>query len=183
MRGDRWRVLAGGTLVVDERLDVGGNLDLCALVVAAPMAGEDVRAVGDAHLVRIGEHGQNAPDMGMRYRIIVEVEADIGRLADRDRDALEQRRRVVWQRQQSRCFVGEHLADGALGFVRTAPVGGRAVAPGLGLGVEIVEIGEVAGSEERVTYVTYGSFHAAFLIAARDRDGPRFVAIMPGKTQ
>jgi hypothetical protein len=31
----------------------------------------------------------------VRDRIIVEVEADIGRLADRDRDALQQRRRVV----------------------------------------------------------------------------------------
>jgi len=105
------------------------------------------------HVMRIGEHGQNAPDMGVRHRIIVEVEADIGRLADRDHDALQQRRRVVRQDQQARRFVGEHLADGAPGFVRAAPVGSRAIAPGIGLGVEIVEIGEVAGSEERVTYV------------------------------
>jgi len=62
-------------------------------------------------------------------------------------DALEQRRRVVRQSQQSRRFVGEYLADSALGFVRAAPVGSRAIAPGIGLGVEIVEIGEVAGRE------------------------------------
>src|SRR5215472_4304300 len=128
-------VLAGGPLVVDQPLDVGGIFDLRPLVVAAPMAGEDVCAVGDAHLMRIGEHGQNAPDMGVRNRIIVEVEADIGRLADRHRDALQQRRRVARQSQQSRRFVGEYLADGALGFVRAAPVGGRAIAPGVGLGV------------------------------------------------
>jgi hypothetical protein len=71
----------------------------------------------------------------VRDRIIVEVEADIGRLADRDRDALQQRRRVVRQGKQARRFVGEHLADGALGFVRTTPVGGGAMAPGIGLGV------------------------------------------------
>ena len=100
-------------------------------------------------------------------RIVVEVEADIGRLADRDRDTLEQRRRVVRQSHQSRRFVGEYLADSALGFVRAALVGGQAIAPGIDLGVEIVTIGEVAGSEERVTYVTYSSFRAAFLIAAR----------------
>ena len=176
-------VLTGGTLVVDQSLDMGGIFDLCPLVVAARMAGEDVRAVGDAHLMRVSEHGQNAPDMRVRDRIVVEVEADIGRLADRDRDALEQRRRVVRQSQQARRFVGEYLADSALGFVRAAPVGGRAMAPGIGLGVEIVEIGEVARGEERVTYVSYGSFHAAFLVAARDRDGPRFVAIVPSKTQ
>jgi hypothetical protein len=68
-------------------------------------------------------------------------------------------------------------------FVKAAPVGRRAIAPSVGLSVEIVKIGEVAGSEERVTYVTYGSFHAALLVAARNRDGPGFVAVMSGKTQ
>jgi hypothetical protein len=37
-----------------------------------------------------------------------------------------------------------------------APVGGEPIAPGLGLGVEIIEIGERASGEECITYVTYG---------------------------
>ena len=44
-------VLTGGTLVVDQSPDMGGIFDLCPLVVAARMAGEDVRTVGDAHLM------------------------------------------------------------------------------------------------------------------------------------
>jgi hypothetical protein len=176
-------VLTGGTLVVDQSPDMGGIFDLCTLVVAAPMAGEDVRTVGDAHLMGIGKHSKNAPDIRVRDRIIVEVEADIGRLADRDRDALQQRRRVVRQGKQARRFVGEHLADGALGFVRTTPVGGWAMAPGIGLGVQIVETGEASRGEECVTHVSDGSFHAALLVAAPDRDGPRFVTVVPSKTQ
>ena len=37
---------------------MGGILDLRALVVAAPMTGEHLLAVDDAHLVRIGQHRQ-----------------------------------------------------------------------------------------------------------------------------
>ena len=46
-------VLAGGTLAVDQGLDMGGVLDLRALVVAAAVAGQDVRAVDDTQ-VRAG---------------------------------------------------------------------------------------------------------------------------------
>ena len=92
-------MLTSGTLVVEQSLDVGGLFDLRPLVVTARMAGDDVGTVGDAHLMGIGEYCQDAPDMAVRDRIIVEVEADIGRLADRDRDALEQRCRVVRQSQ------------------------------------------------------------------------------------
>ena len=75
---------------------------------------------------------------------------------------LEQRRWVVRQWQQARRFLGEHFADAAFEVFGTAPVGGQPVAPGLGLGIEIIEIGESTSGEERITYVTYGSFHAAF---------------------
>ena len=44
-------------------------------------------------------------------------------------------------------------------------------------------VGEAAGGKERVAYVSYGAFHAAFFVAARHRDRARFVAILPGKTQ
>ena len=68
-------------------------------------------------------------------------------------------------------------------FVRATPVGGRATAPGVSLGVQIVEAGEASRGEECVTYVSDGPFHAALLVAASDRDGPGFVMVVPGKTQ
>ncbi len=73
-------VLVRGALVVDQRLEVGGILDLRPLVVAAPMAGEQLGAIDDADFVRVGEHRQHAPDVVVRHGVVVQVEADIGRL-------------------------------------------------------------------------------------------------------
>src|SRR4051794_4484873 len=81
-------VLPRGALVRDQGLEVAVLLDLRALVVAATIAGEHMEAVDDAHLMDAGQHRQRPSDMGMRYGVVVEVEADIGRLADLDRDAL-----------------------------------------------------------------------------------------------
>jgi hypothetical protein len=110
-------------------------------------------------------------------RVIVQVEADIGRLADRDCGALEQWRRVVGQRQQAGRFLGEHVADRAIRLIGTAPVGSRTVAPDLGLRIEIIKIFEAAGGKEAIADVS------TLLIAASDRYGARFKAIMPGKAQ
>ena len=111
---------------------------------------------------------------GVRDRVIVEVEADIGRLADRDRDALEQRRRVVGQRQQASA-LRRRTPRGRVRVAARPDSAGRR--PGhctrLGLGVEIVEIGEAAGGEEGVADVADGALDAALLVAARDRDGAR----------
>jgi len=58
------------------------------------MAGQQVPAIDDAHLLRIGEHRQDPPHLRVGNGIIVQVEPDIGRLADADLDPLEQRRRI-----------------------------------------------------------------------------------------
>ena len=92
-------VLTRGAFLLHQRLDVAVLLDLCVAVVAARMAGEHRAAIDDAYLMRIGEHRQHATNVRVRHRIGVQIEADIGRLADRDRDVFEQRRRVVRQRQ------------------------------------------------------------------------------------
>ena len=76
-------MLVCGMLGVDQRLDVGWIFDLRATVVTSPVAGKNIGTVGDTNLMAIGEHGQNASDMGVRDRVIVEIEADIGCLADR----------------------------------------------------------------------------------------------------
>ena len=62
-------VLASGALVFDQLLDMGGNLDLRALVVAARVAGEHRGTVDNAHLMWIGEDGQWTPDMVMGDRL------------------------------------------------------------------------------------------------------------------
>jgi hypothetical protein len=176
-------VLTRGALLFDQCLDVAGKLDLRVAIVAARMAGEHRGAVHDAYLTRVGEHRQHATNVRMGYGIIVQIETDIGCLVDRDCDLFEQRRRVVGQRQQARGFLDEHLADAASKIFRTAPISGEAVAPSLGLSIEIIEIGERASGEERITYVTYGSFHAAFFVAASDRHRARFITIVSGEAE
>jgi hypothetical protein len=59
---------AGGTLVGDKRGDMGGILELGALVVAAAMAGEDLAAVDDAHVIEVGEHGEQASHLAMEHQ-------------------------------------------------------------------------------------------------------------------
>ncbi len=86
--------------------------------------------------------------MAMRHGIVVQIEPDIGRLADRDLDAFEQGGWIVGQRQQAGRLLGERLADRLLRIFRTAPIGGLAVTPSLGLGIEVIEILEAAGGEE-----------------------------------
>jgi hypothetical protein len=176
-------MLPRGALLVDQRLQMPTLLDLRAAIVAAAMMSEHLRAVDDAQIVRVGEHRQRPAHLRVGHGVVVEVEANIRRLADLDRDALEQRRRIVGQRQQMSRLIGEHRAHRAIRFAGTAPISGEAAAPVIRLGVEVVEIGEAAGSEERRTDVADASFDATFLVAARDRDGTGFVAVVPGKVQ
>src|SRR6202162_2746638 len=83
-------VLAGGMFLLDQGLDMGGVLDLGALVVTASMTGEDVLAIDNAYLMGIGEHGERAPHVGVGDGIIIQIETDIWRLAGGDGHPLEQ---------------------------------------------------------------------------------------------
>ncbi len=92
--------------------------------------------------MEIGQHRQKAPDMREWYCVFIQIETDIRGPGDRDRDLLEQRRWIVRQREQPRLFPGEDFADGSIRLIGTAPVSRWPHAIGLGLGIEIVEIGE-----------------------------------------
>src|SRR4051794_23266896 len=66
------------------------NFDLGALVVAAGMAGEKFSTIDNAHFVRVSHNREQTLHAGVGHRVIVEIEADIGRLADLDGNALDQ---------------------------------------------------------------------------------------------
>jgi len=140
-------------------------------------------AVDDTQPIRIGQHGQGPPDVRVGHGIIVQVEADVGCLGGLDGDPLDNGIGIVRQRQQSRGFLGEDLGDAAGVVFRAASIGGLAAAPGVGLGVEIVDILEDPGGKERVPHEPYGSFHPSFFVAARHRDGTRLVTIVPGEVE
>jgi len=84
-------VLTRGALLFDQRRKVARKLDLGVAIVAARITGEHRGTVHDAYLMRIGEHRQYAANMYMRYRVVVQIKADIGRFANADRNAFKQR--------------------------------------------------------------------------------------------
>jgi len=75
-------VLSGLTFELHERLQVVWVLDLRVAVVTAAMAGDHLGAIEDPDLVDVGAYGQRAAHAGVRDGVVVEIEADIGRLAD-----------------------------------------------------------------------------------------------------
>lgn len=75
-------VLLGGGLVLEERSLVARILDPCAAVVAPRVIGDDVHAVDDPNPVDAGDGDELALDVAVRDRVVVEVEADVGGLAD-----------------------------------------------------------------------------------------------------
>ena len=124
----------------DQRLDMRRVLDLLTFVETARMAGNDCLAVDDTQPIRIGQHGQGPPDVRVGHGVIVQVEPDIRCLAGLDRYLLDDGIGIVRQRQQSRSFLGEDLGDAAGVVFGAAAVCAQAAAPGVGLGVEIVDI-------------------------------------------
>ncbi len=58
---------------------------------------------------------------------------------------------------------------------------GQAIAPGLGLPVQIVEIREGACGKERIAYVPDGALDAPFLISSSGVAGARLEVVMPGE--
>ena len=158
---------AGLTLVPGELGDVLGVLDAGRLVEAARMAGDDVHTVEDAHLVERRDHDEGAPHMGVRHAVIVEIEAGVGGLADGDLDPVVVGEGIAGQRDERAAFPLEGLAHGDGAVLGPGAATGDALAPGLGLGVEIVDIAPPAGGEEAVADIAYGPFDAPLGLGRR----------------
>src|SRR6202040_4001113 len=157
-------VLAGGMFLLDQGLNMGGVLDLGALVVTASMTGEDVLAVDNAHLVGIGEHGERAPHVGVGDGIIIQIETDIRRLAGGDGHPLEQRVGVVRQLQQKLRFRGEGLANAEAILFGAGSIRRQASAPDIGLSIEVIQISKFAGRKEAGANVSNCTFDPTFFI-------------------
>ena len=63
------------------------------------------------------------------------------------------------------CTSSKHVPDCAVWFARAASVGSKPATPVIILSIEIVEIGETAGGEERAADGADAPFDAALLIA------------------
>ena len=83
----------------------------------------------------------------MGHGVVVEVEAQVGRLAHRRLDPLVGGEDIGGQGQQPRSLLLEGLADGERRVGRAAALGRRSAAPGVGLGVEPVEVDDPAAGD------------------------------------
>ena len=110
---------------------------------------------------QIGGHGERAHDAIVRDGIIVAVEAHIGRLAGRDGTNLVGRKAVAGQRQQTFLLLDEGVAHRQGLVFRAAALARRAAGPGIGLGVEVGQTGEVAAGEEGVADIADRSLYSA----------------------
>src|SRR6185437_1864291 len=72
-------VSAAGALLRFQRLDMRGQLDLRIAVEAAGMSGDNSFAIDDAHGLQCSEHFQYPADVGVRDRVVVEIEAHVWR--------------------------------------------------------------------------------------------------------
>ena len=71
-----------GPLVLHQFLHVGLDFDLLALVPTAPVGGQHLLAIQNAYLAQVGVHGEATLHMGVGDRIVVQIEAHVGGLAD-----------------------------------------------------------------------------------------------------
>src|ERR1700710_2857857 len=151
-------------LLIAQRLDMGGVLDLGAIVVAAQMAGDHGDAVEDADLRSVGKKGQLATNMGVGNGVVVPIEPGIRRLTDGDSRGCCQGERGVREGRKSWLLQSEGLTHAHF-LAGTAPIGRLPLAPVHGLGVEIVDVREGAPCKKVVADVADGPLHPALLVA------------------
>jgi hypothetical protein len=74
-------VFAAGAFVGEQGIDMAGHLDLLAATEATWVIGDDFQPVDDAHPLERGEDLQRPTDMGVRDAVIVQIKAQVRRLA------------------------------------------------------------------------------------------------------
>ena len=139
--------LAGGG---EQAFQMGGVLDGQSGVIGAVMVGQFGLSVEDADAGGAGDQSERFADVGVGNRVEIAVEADVGGLAGADDAHQVGLEGMGGQRQQAGLLVGPDIGDTAVGLVgMTSPVG-DVVSPAAELGVDVVEVAEGAGGEERV---------------------------------
>ena len=105
-------------------------------------------AIDDAYAVNAGQHLQGATHVGVRDRVVVQIEADIGGFWRTHHDAFFARERLGRQPEEPRLFLLEAGAHTAIAIFRARPLGRLAQAPRQRLGVQVGQIGEASGGKE-----------------------------------
>ena len=107
--------------------EVGRVLDDGAPLEGPGVPGDLLAAVQHAHELGRSQRGQRPPDPVMRHAVFIAVDADVGRGADLDLDAVVRGEGVVGQGLPPPALVSPGLAHGQRGVVRVLSLGDGAL--------------------------------------------------------
>ena len=176
-------VMACGTLGAEQRFDVRWMLDLLAFAIAARVLGDHLAAIEYTHAGQRGHDRYGAPHVGVRYTVVVQIEAYIGRFADTDLDPLVGFEGIVRQCKELCVLLLKGLTHRHTPIFRARSVGGGACAPGVGLRIQIIDIGPLTASKEVVANIAYRPFNAALLVTPGDGNRSGFEVVVRGQRQ
>ena len=112
---------SGVGFTFNQILDMGRLLDLLVPVIGTRMASQYLLAIHNAQALLIGQHRQHFAHGGMWHRVVVEVKAHIGCLADLDFQAFLHRIGVDQQGQQVWFLQCKGLGDRERFILRAQP--------------------------------------------------------------
>src|SRR5688572_29820431 len=171
-------MLPRATFLSKEALQVLRLLELLIAVPAALVNRQHLVALDDADGVEVRQDDERAPRAVVRDGVVVEVEANVRRLAHLHLDTLVCRKRVSRQRQELTALVLKGIPDRARTVFDPRSLARAGIRPLARLLIEVGEVRELPGREEGVPNVADGSLDATFLVAASHGHRPRLEAIV-----
>ena len=161
--------VVGTTLLGDQRREMRVVFDALLAIIAARVARDLGRALEEAHEVFGGDEGEGSTHEPVRDRVVVAIEADVGRLAGADGAEEVAAEGMLGERQQARLLLRQRLGHALLSAVRHGPRMRDVGDPARPWRVEVLDRAERARGEERVPKESQESFDPAFFIAAGHR--------------
>ncbi len=116
-------------------------------------------------------------------RVIVQIKANVRSLANLDRQLQFARVGILGQTQQTWLFAFEGFAHGDRGLLAARAIRGRTSAPECRLGIQIVEVDELARGKEVLAYISDCTFDTALLVASRNGHRTGLIAMMGGERE
>jgi hypothetical protein len=167
----------------DQGVEVSRVLDALLPVVAAPVARDLLRAIEDADLVVRGHQGQGLADERRRDRVVVAVEAEVGRLATRGRLDAATVEGMLGQGQQPAALLFEGLGHGLRGVAGAGSGVGPALAPLEKLGIEVGDVAKAARGEEAIAQEADLALDAPLLVASCHGAGTGEEVVVAGELE
>jgi hypothetical protein len=160
-----------------RRLAVSGIDAALVLALEHGVRGDQRAILEDAHLAGMALHVQDALSGGVGHAVEIAPDANHALAADAPFDRQHGAVGNGGMRDQRRLLLGEVLIDDpARG--RMHPGIGDLSAPGVELGVEIVEVAKAAREPEVLSHVAIGPLDLAFRFGAVRPAGARYGAIV-----